>query len=270
MQREPVHGGSYGAGKGVGQRQERTVVLRELTVLGHPPLAILGDHRERALGEVAKPVREIGRVARDDRLVAVIAVAAEGHLAQHEVAQGIDAVGGDEVERVDDVAERLRHLLAPRQQEAVPKHAFGERQPSRHQEGRPVDRVEANDVLADDVKIHRPEFLARIGFVRKSGHGQVIGQRVDPDIHDVVGVARHRHPPVEIGAADGEVLEARAHEARDLVAAGLGADEVGLALVERQQAVPVGREPEQEVLLLHPGHRRAGGLCAGNSVGAGL
>ena len=81
---------------------------------------------------------------------------------------------------------------------------------------------------------------------------------------------RHRHAPIEIGAAHGKILEAGAHETRHLVAPGLGADEVGLRLVEGQQPVLIGREAKEEVLLLHPGHRRAGDLGDRCAIGAGL
>src|SRR3712207_6853828 len=43
---------------------------------------------------------------------AVIAVLAEGHLAQEEIAHRVHPVMVDKVERVDHVADRLRHLLA--------------------------------------------------------------------------------------------------------------------------------------------------------------
>ena len=92
----------------------------------------------------------------DDRLVAVVAVLSERHLAQEEVAQRIDAVGIGERERVDDVADRLRHLFAAVEQEAVAEDRARHRDAGRHQEGRPVDRVEAHDVLADDVQVGRP------------------------------------------------------------------------------------------------------------------
>ena len=90
-----------------------------LAPIGHGARAVLGDHRQRALREIAEVVGEIGVDALDDRLVRVIAVLAERHFAQEEVAQRVDAVVGDQRRRADDVADRLRHLLAAVEQEAV-------------------------------------------------------------------------------------------------------------------------------------------------------
>ncbi len=54
---------------------------------------LLADHRQRALRQVAEVVGEVRVDAVDDRLVAVVAVLAERHLAQEEIAELIDAVG---------------------------------------------------------------------------------------------------------------------------------------------------------------------------------
>ncbi len=139
------------------------------------------------------------------------------------------------------------------------EHPPGRGDAGRHQEGRPVDGVEAQDVLADHVQIGGPEMPARIGLVRKAGSGDVVRQRIEPDIHHVAVRARHRHAPGEGGAADREILEPRLHETDHLVAPALGRDEVGVRLVEREQPVLPGRETEEPGRLLHPLHRRAGG-----------
>ena len=171
--------------------------------------------------------------------MAVVAVLAERHLAQEEIAQLVDAVGVGQRERVDHVADRLRHLLAAVEQEAVGEDAPRHRDAGRHQEGRPVDRVEAHDVLADDVQVGRPvapEFRA-VG-VGKADAGDVVGQRVDPDIHDVLGIAGHPDAPVEGGARDRQVLQPALHEARDLVQPLLRQHEVRDALRRGRAACP--------------------------------
>ena len=104
----------------------------------------------------------------------------------------------------------------------------------------------------------RPEALElRAVLVGKADAGDVIGQRVDPHIHDVLVAAGHAHAPVEGGARDRQVLQAAAHEARHLVQALLRQHVIRL-LVELQQLVRIGRQPEEIALLLHPFDRRAG------------
>ena len=130
--------------------------------------------------------------------------------------------------------------------------------PGRHQEGRPIDRVEAHDVLADDVQLGRPVALELLAVgVGKADAGDVIGERVDPHIHDVLVGARHADAPVEGGARDRQVLQAAAHEARHLVEA-LLRQHVVRPLEELEQLVRIGRQPEEIALLLHPFDRRAG------------
>ena len=135
---------------------------------GTRAVALLGDHRQRALRQIAEIVGEIGVDAVDDRLVIVAAVLAERDLAQEEVAHLIDAVLLGEIERIDDVADRFRHLLAAVEQEAVAEHPLLHGMPGRHQECRPVHRVKADDVLADDVHVGRPVAPVRIAARRES------------------------------------------------------------------------------------------------------
>ncbi len=128
----------------------------------------------------------------------------------------------------------------------------------RHQEGRPIDRVEAHDVLADHVQRGRPvalEFFA-VG-VGEADAGDVIGQRVHPHIHDVLVVAGHADAPVEGGARDRQVLQAAAHEAGHFVEPLLW-QHVIRPREKFQQLVLIGRELEEIALLLHPVDRRAG------------
>ena len=73
----------------------------------------------------------------------------------------------DHREGIDDIADRLRHLLAAVEQEAVREDALRQLDAGRHQEGRPVDGVEADDVLADDMDIGRP--VVAIALALSSG-----------------------------------------------------------------------------------------------------
>ena len=137
------------------------------------------------------------------------AVLPERHLAQEEVAHRVAPVGLDQAERVDDVADRLRHLLPAVEEEAVREDALRRLEPGRPQERRPVDRVEAHDVLADDVQVRRPVAPERRLLVGKADGGDVVGERVDPDVHDVLFVAGHLDAPVEGRARDRQVAAGR-------------------------------------------------------------
>ena len=163
-----------------------------------------------------------------------------------------------EVDRIDDVADRLRHLLALVEQEAVGKDALGQREPGGHQEGRPVDGMEADDVLADDMGVGRPVLGAgpvRVGEV--AGRGDIVRQRVHPDIHHMGGIVRDLDPPVERGARDRQVLQSRLDEGDYLVAPFRRTDEIGIVGVMLEQLFLIGRQLEEIALLLDPFDRRA-------------
>mmetsp|Transcript_27196 Transcript_27196/g.42892 ORF Transcript_27196/g.42892 Transcript_27196/m.42892 type:complete len:252 (+) Transcript_27196:1770-2525(+) len=141
--------------------------------------------------------------------------------------------------------------------------ALGRLQSCSQEEGGPVDGVEAQDVLPHDVQIRGPEprevpaTVPRLGVPERR---DVVRQRVDPHVHDVVVVAGHTHAPVEGRPRHGQVLQAALHEGDHLVPAGLGRDEVRVALVELQQAIaPLRQLEEVRGLLHHPLHVRPGG-----------
>ena len=239
--------------------QQRLVTGVKRARRGHLAAAVLGDHRQHALRQIAEVVGQVAVYPAHHGAVREVAVVAERHLAQHEIAHLVEAVALDQPERLDDVAQRLGDFLA-----AAGPPAMGEDPPRRcdpggHQEGRPVDRVEAQDVLADHVDVGRPVAaeIGRVG-VGIAGRRDVVGQRVDPNVHHMVGIVGHRHAPLETGARDREVVEPALDEADNLVAPRLGQDEIRVRVVEREQPLLPGREAEEIARLLDPFDRRAG------------
>ena len=79
-------------------------------------------------------------------------------------------------------------------------NALGQFNIGGHKHGGPNDGVEAHNVFADDVCISGPEALKQFCFgVGIAKTGDVVGQRVEPNIHDVVCIAGHFDAPVEFG-----------------------------------------------------------------------
>src|ERR1700722_16455687 len=156
------------------------------------------------------------------------------------------------IEGADVFTDRLLHFLAPVEQEAMGIDALLHRNDCRHQKSRPVHRVKADDVLADDMHIGRPVVPVRIALVRKADAGDVVGQGIDPNIHDVLGGARYLDAPIERGSRNRQIPQAAFDEADDFVLARVGTDEIRLALVQRQELVLVGGQFEEIALLLYP------------------
>jgi hypothetical protein len=132
--------------------------------------------------------------------------------------------------------------------------------------------VETEDVLADQVSDVRPvplgQVLALLGVRERA---QVVDQRVDPDVHDLVGVPRDRDAPRLSGTAQAEVLQPARDEAPRLVVPEPRQHEVGSLVVEPEQLVLVGREAEEPVSLLDPlGHGAVVGTLAVHELRLGL
>ena len=136
------------------------------------------------------------------------------------------------------------------------EHALGQGHPCAHQEGWPIDRVEASDILADHVHVGRPIAPHGRGFIGEADAGQVIVERVDPDVHDVAGRIRHGNAPIQRRARYRQIFQAALDERHDLVAPLGWLDELWMRLVVREQSVLVFLQSEEERLLLGPLDRR--------------
>ena len=114
---------------------------------GEFAIAILEDHRERAADEVAEAIGEVGIVAGNEGVVAESAVGAEGNFAEQEVAKGVEAHHLLDWCGAYDVAAALGHFVVFKEQPAVGVNALGQRPVGGHEEGGPIDGVEAHDLF---------------------------------------------------------------------------------------------------------------------------
>ena len=78
------------------------------------------------------------------------------------------------------------------------EHLVRQRQTGGHQHGRPVHRVEAQNVLADQVDVGRPDRRELLVVLAVADGGDVVQQRVEPDVDDLLVVPRQGDaPPLE-------------------------------------------------------------------------
>ena len=148
---EPVPVARERVGPALGQRPPRGG--------GPDAVEVAAGHRQRPVHEVAEVVGQVGVVATHEAGPGDVAVPVEGDLAKHRVAGPVPAERGDHVDRVEEVAAALAHPLALCEEPAVHPDLARQRQAGAHEHGRPVDGVEAVDVLADDVEVGRPPVL---------------------------------------------------------------------------------------------------------------
>ncbi len=119
MQLLRFHMLARGADHGIRSRQNGLIRITERPRLRQFAAECLADHRQRALREIAEIVCQIRIGAIDDRLMAVVSVLSERHLAQEEIAELVDAISIGHRERVDHVTNRFRHLLPTVKQKTV-------------------------------------------------------------------------------------------------------------------------------------------------------
>jgi hypothetical protein len=84
---------------------------------------------------------------------------------------------------------------SPAEQEAVDEDVPRHLELGGHQQRRPEDRVELEDVLADDVEVRRPVALGQIlPGARVAERRVVVEQRVEPHVEDLAPVPRDLTP----------------------------------------------------------------------------
>ncbi len=82
-----------------------------------------------------------------------------------------------------------------------------------HEHGRPDDGVEANYLLAHDMRVGRPIFIVVVVLiVQKAQSGAIVKQRVHPDIDHMTRVEVHGDAPAEAGAGNAQILKAGLYE----------------------------------------------------------
>src|SRR5579871_411497 len=92
--------------------------------------------------------------------------------------------------------------------------------------------MEAQDVLADQVVVGRPERRREILALetgRRRSEGEravVVQQRVKPDVEDVFGIPGHRDAPAQAVTCERDVAQTRADEGERLVVTAARAYEI--------------------------------------------
>jgi hypothetical protein len=158
------------------------------------------------------------------------------------------------VMRIHYIANGFGHFLAFLViDKAMGKDRFGERNLGRHEQTRPNDGMEPQNVFSDNVHVGRPKLLqvgdAAIGIDSQSIHsGQIIRQGVNPNVHDViVGKAfGGGNAPFECGSTNGQISQGiRRQSCQYLIAMLFGTNKVWIVLNMFHQAFVIGRHFEK-------------------------
>ena len=131
---------------------------------------------------------------------------------QNEIAHRIHAKDGGQVIHVDNIAFGFAHFFSGLQEPGMSENLLRKRKVQCHQKNRPIDGMEANDVLADQMEVRRPPFFEHVvstGFRVIADTVDVVGECVQPDIDHVSRVKGHRDAPFKRSSGNTEILETR-------------------------------------------------------------
>ena len=114
--------------------------------------------------------------------------------------------------------------------------------------------METDDVLSDQMKIRRPEFLKLLRAVSVAvvaDSGDIVGERVQPYINHMFRVKIHGNSPFKGSSGHTEILKSRKQEiVHHLVLAGFRLDEFRMILDVLDQAVRIFAHLKEIRLLL--------------------
>lgn len=129
------------------------------STVGYCAVAVLGDHVDESVGEIAKVIRQRAFVALTDKLFTEFGVAACRHIAHQKVPKGIRAENTREVQWFHDVSNRFGHLRSVHVPPTMGEDGPGRRKAYCLEHRQPIDGVEYENVLADQVRDGRPQAL---------------------------------------------------------------------------------------------------------------
>ena len=114
------------------------------------------------------------------------------------------------------------------------EYLFRKRKIQRHQEDRPVNRMETNDIFSDKVKVCRPvfvEFIAAVSVAVIADTCDIVCQGIQPYIYNMLRIKIYRDSPFEGCSGHTEILKTRKKEVvHHLVFTRLRLDEIRMCV----------------------------------------
>mmetsp|Transcript_11044 Transcript_11044/g.32008 ORF Transcript_11044/g.32008 Transcript_11044/m.32008 type:complete len:255 (-) Transcript_11044:1183-1947(-) len=145
--------------------KQRLVFLSKIARSWRGLSAVLKDHRESSLAKISKFISEVIVHLEEHRLVGKVAVATKIGFGHEEEPSLIHAIGFNEVDWVDDIAQRLRDLFSILGPPTMCKNALWKREVCCHQECWPVYGMEAQNILSNNMHSSWPVLrVVRVGI----------------------------------------------------------------------------------------------------------
>ena len=157
----------------------------------------------RTTNEVSEIVSKIVIVSGYNVFIGDGSVSIVRHLRESVVTGTVNREVLGKLVRIDNVALGLGHLIVARIEPGVTEYLLGKRKIESHKEDGPIDGMESEDILTDDMNVCGPILLellalllkALIGIVAESGY--IVGKRVKPYVNNVLGIEIYSYTPSE-------------------------------------------------------------------------
>ena len=134
---------------------------------------------------------------------------------QHKIADRVHSKKVHQGIGVKDVSLGLAHLPVALEKPRMAEYLLGKRQTQRHQENGPVNRMEADNILSDQMEIRGPVFF-KLGIAFSvtvvADSRNIVGQSVQPNIGHMLGIKFHRDPPGKGSPGNTQILQSGKQE----------------------------------------------------------
>ena len=134
---------------------------------------------------------------------------------QHEIANCIYTKEIYQFIGIQYISFGLTHFSVTLEQPRMSEYLLRKRYIQCHQEDWPVNGMETDDILSDQMQVCRPVLLELIGAFSVaviSDSGDIVGQSVQPYIHHMIRIKVHRNSPFEGRSGYTQILQSRKQE----------------------------------------------------------
>ena len=180
---------------------------------------------------------------------------------QNEISYGVHTEKVCQFIGIKHVSLGFAHFSVSLQQPGMTEDLFGQRQIQSHQEDGPVDGVEADDILTNQMQVSRPVFLKEVGTVSVAvvaDTGDIVGQGIQPYVGYMLRIEGYGDTPGERGTGYAEILQTWKQEViHHFVFTGYRLDEFRMGINVIDQSVGVFAHFEEICLFFCRCHRSA-------------
>ena len=134
---------------------------------------------------------------------------------KNKVTYCINAKEIHQIVRIQHISFGFTHFAVTLQQPRMSEYLLRQWKIQCHQENRPVNGMETDNIFSDQMQVCRPVFLKLFGAVTIaviSDTSDIVGQRIQPYINHMLRIKIYRNTPFERGTGNTQILKSRKKE----------------------------------------------------------